>query len=177
MPFSIELLFDVPIETRLVDGWTRLAELSRSRYMLDNGVLPHVALSVTANADPPGTLHRAICQLASETEGACLPVHGVDCFAGRERVIYLAVEKTDWLRETHAAALSVLEELGLGCDPLYQAPRWVPHCTLAAGLEADQGEDLLCQARSMDWPSVLPVTRIGIVVYPPSRLSGQWPLG
>jgi hypothetical protein len=135
MPIGAVLLFDAETEATILEAWTALADAGVSRSMLAPGIRPHLTLSVGADFD----VERANEDLASVARDLApfrigLPSLGVFADTG---VIYLGVTPSATLLQVHRRVDAVCEGAARSLHDWYRPDGWVPHVSLAGGLDAD----------------------------------------
>lgn len=130
---SLELVLDETSEAAVRDQWRRLAEAGLPSLAHHQGASnrPHVTLDARDRAGDDDRLGRA---------GLPLPVAlrlGGPLLFGTRRgwVLTRHVVVTTELVALHGRALDLL---GAGTSPLTASDAWVPHVTLAHGLQPEQ---------------------------------------
>src|SRR5687768_3686416 len=123
MPFSVELRFDPASESRILEIWKDAADFYGSRYLLENGVIPHLALLV------------GDFRLREVFEGLEVPAGlvslGGNGFFDEGEVAYLRAEIPRELHTFQEVVYGTALQSGVRVDPHYQPRNWVPHCTVA----------------------------------------------
>jgi hypothetical protein len=97
-------------------------------------------------------------------------LEGVDSFPGEEGVVFIQAMLSDSLRQIHAGFGRVLANLVAINSPLYELPRWRPHCTVATGVAAELMQRVSSLAESAQRPGTARVTSICGVRYRPATL-------
>ena len=135
MPLGAVILFDEEAEATIRGSWTALADAGISRSMLAPGIRPHLSLSVCDGSDLP-RLRTRLGSLAEETEGFALGLPSLGVFADTG-VLYLAVTPRRALFALHRRVDSVCAAGSRALEDWYRPDGWMPHVTLAFGLDAD----------------------------------------
>jgi len=165
MPYAVELALD-PITTGAVRRvWRELADAGIG-YMAGSGAHPHVSFGIWETLD----LARADAELtrfAAETPPIDLRLASVGLFPGV--AVYLAPVVTEDLLGLHASLHRRIDCFGAGAWENYREGVWVPHCTLAMDLEANQFGTALALAGRVGLPIQCRLVDIGIVEFRPVR--------
>lgn len=138
MAYVVELFCDAATEAALRRLWDALANAglttaTQERYR------PHVSLGGCRDLRDAAALLRALETLATEQAGP-LPVtlSHLGVFPGEEGVVFYGVTVTPPLLVLHRRFHAQFAPTALDWSPFYEPGRWVPHCTLAYGLEPDR---------------------------------------
>ena len=143
---AVRAMWDVPANA----GLPSLATRTHRRHR------PHISLSVTESlADSDLTELRSV--LADQHPTLHLYVLGT--FPGDEGLLFLGVPVTTDLLTLHTRVHTALSGRSVGHWPYYLPDNWVPHCTLAQGLDRAglAKPSSFCMA-----PVVATVTAVGI---------------
>ena len=177
MPYAIEILFDEIIAAVMRDVWSQLAEVAGGDYMIRHAVYPHVAIAVLDDLEEPVRLQEMLGSIAKGTQPASLRQTGIACFESHRPVVYLGFNKMGFLERLHAQVQVMLRSLGLSNNEYYQWDQWQPHCTLAMEFEATSLEPVAAMAKTVDWNVPFRATALGIIEYPPTKLTWSSPFG
>lgn len=135
MPIGTVLLFDAETEARISGSWAALADAGVSRSMLAPGFRPHLSLSVGAEFDQSRVL-ADLALLAAETPAFPVGLPNIGIFPDTG-VAYLGVTPTALLLDLNRRVDTVCKAAADTLNEWYRPDGWVPHVTLAFGLEAD----------------------------------------
>jgi 2'-5' RNA ligase len=136
MAFAVNLLFNPEIADAISARWRRLAEAGLSGSMLDLKYPPHVTLTVY-DALATDAAVASLDRVFGNVDRMAVTLTGFSTFGAGSGVCYAALASSPDLMRLHA---TVVAAIGETCRPHYQAGRWTPHCTLAAGMtDADMG--------------------------------------
>lgn len=135
MPYATVLLFDQEAETRILGAWTALADAGVSRSMLQPGVRPHLSLSVGTDFDRDRLLGD-LPRLASEAPAFRVGLPNLGVFADTGSV-YLGVTPTAALLDLHRRVDRACAGAALSLHDWYRPDGWVPHVSVALGLDPD----------------------------------------
>jgi 2'-5' RNA ligase len=92
---------------------------------------PHVSLSVAESlAHANLTPVRSVLMTPAPT----MQLYTLGTFPGRKGALFLGVTVTAELLAFHAKVYATLADQPVGHWPYYQPSNWVPHCTLAEGV-------------------------------------------
>jgi 2'-5' RNA ligase len=133
MPYAITLRLDALAERRIRRLWDALARRGISASMPRLGYRPHVTLGVYDAMAP-----EAVAPLLAEFARKCLPLAtdftGLRSFPGSAPVLWAEPAPSTGLRAAHSLLHDVV---GADCHEHYRPGSWIPHCTLAQGLDQD----------------------------------------
>jgi hypothetical protein len=161
MPYAIELFFDQQTESIIRGLWQAIAAAGIRSAMIEVGYRPHVSLAVCDDLDVEG-LHDPLTAFASSLSPFDLTFPTIGMFTRPEGVLFLGVTVTESLLALHRTFNHIVQPYTSTLRSYYCVDRWVPHCTLAFGLER---ADLLVAAGacpSIELPLYATVRGIGI---------------
>ena len=134
MPFGAVLLFDEETEAKVKGAWTALADAGVSRSMRMPGFRPHLSLSVGDRLEVE-RVGEGLASLARSAPPLPVGLPGLGIFADTG-VVYVGVTPTEALLDLHRRVDAVCEGAG-SLEDWYRPDGWVPHVTLAFGLDAN----------------------------------------
>jgi 2'-5' RNA ligase len=133
LPYAITLRLDARGERRIRRLWDALARRGISDSMPRLGYRPHVTLGVYDAMAP-----EAVAPLLAGLARKCLPLAaeftGLRSFPGSAPVLWAAPAPSTGLKAAHAL---LHEAVCADCHEHYRPGSWIPHCTLAQGLDQD----------------------------------------
>lgn len=161
MPYAIELYFDERTESLIKAIWEKMAEKGVSQRMAQRAVRPHVALAVFEDADP-GELAYLLRGLAKEQAlvEARFEVLGTYCSA--DGVLFLSPVVSPRFFLLHSNVLKTINPLVAGMKESFRPNRFVPHCTIAYGLEKENLIKAVALFSNKALPVVGQYNRIGL---------------
>jgi len=159
MPYSIELRFDESAEAEIKQVWKKAAKFFGTDYLLQNGVIPHIALLVGDE-----TLAGVYDQLMPPV--ANIELDGLQFFAAGD-VAYLSAKVGTLILKWHQAIYELAMEANCPIDAFYTPAKWIPHCTVAQGCTLNKMKPF-----STDKISA-PIASLILVKYPPTRLLSE----
>lgn len=138
MTDALELFFDTASQAAVRAIWGNLeARGLRSMATTSHGRhRPHVSLTVADRITPAQA--RAAVEPFRTANDLSLRLGSIAVFPGRQGVIYLSVVPTLRLLRLHREVHASLVGAGVESGRHYLPDAWVPHCTLAQGLTADE---------------------------------------
>ena len=140
MALAIEMFFDEDADAAVRAIWRDLAAAGLPNLAVygHGQHRPHVSLAVCGSLSPDAVvpLQSMLSQAITEA-GLVLPLTSLGTFPGGEGVLFLGVSVTAGLLDLHARAHAALAGQTAGRWPYYLPGYWVPHCTLAQGLDAE----------------------------------------
>lgn len=165
MPYAIEMYFDAETDIRIRALWEEFASIGAS-FMRDSGARPHVSLAVCESVDLPAAT-QLLDHFAGETSRFPIAFSSLGVFPAEAPVAFLAPKVTAELLALHARFFPAFAALARDCWFHYSLSQWVPHCTLAMGLEPHHmGRALdICHAAGL--PLVGIVSEIGLTKFLP----------
>jgi len=161
MPFSIELRLDRESENRIRAIWSEAAEFYGTNHVLENGVIPHVALLVGDSR-----LQAVFERLDVPVVRLALP--GIGFFGGGD-IAYLRAEIPPEVVTFQQRAYDQAVQLGAQIETYYRPDQWVPHCTIAQNCRTHREEPL--KAGSID----AGIESLILVRHPPTTLIAEQP--
>lgn len=150
MSFGTVLHFDPATEDAVYELWDALDAMVE-RPMRESGVRPHVTLASSDQIDAKA-LQTATATFAASVHPFRLTLSSIGLFATDEGVLFLGVTVSRGLLEMHAEYNHLFARYARQPDAYYRLGAWVPHCTLAVGLKAEQLPDALGVARRASLP-------------------------
>jgi 2'-5' RNA ligase len=133
--------------------WNALAETGINRAMLDSNCPPHVTLGDGLPTDRDALVDQ-LADFAASATPFPLVLSSVGSFSTAGGVLFYGVTVTRPLLELHAAFDRLFAHHVRRPNAYYRVGTWVPHCTLAMGLSAEQHAAALAVARSLSLPLV-----------------------
>jgi 2'-5' RNA ligase len=137
MAHALEMYFDDVADAAVRELWQRLTDagLPSLATRTHRRHRPHVSLAVAESlADADLAPLRSVLSAHQPT----LQLYVLGTFPGRGGALFLGVQVTAELLAFHAQVHAALGGQPIEHWPYYQPGNWVPHCTLAEGL--DQAE-------------------------------------
>ncbi len=161
MPSSIELRFDVASEAAICELWVTASSYYGTDYMLQNGVIPHVALLVSDEC-----LHSVF----SSIPPAAMPIALGDIgFFSDGEVVFLHVVENQVLRDYQRACFQAATDRGIRINGYYSPIHWLPHCTIAQECTINRVVPIALPKLDVSIRSLI------YVEYPPTTLVAEKP--
>jgi 2'-5' RNA ligase len=98
---------------------------------------PHVTLAVCGGIQVK-QIRPVVAEIATVTPRLPCTLASVGAFPTEEGVVFLAPNASRALIELQVLVLDALGRLGAEVSPYFQVGSWVPHCTLAVGIQRDR---------------------------------------
>lgn len=133
MPHALEIFLDPASETAVANLWSTLDRngLPSLGTASHGKHRPHISLaSADAIAITP-----ALIDAVAALRGMRITLPAIGIFPGTEGVLFLGVTATRPLLDAHAAVHGAVGDGDDGYHRLYAPGIWVPHATLAVGLD------------------------------------------
>lgn len=167
---AVELYFDAATERRLLAEWERIGSaLGRLEAR------PHISLAVFRPPAAPEPIVAAVDHLAEEIGPLVVNLQSVGVFPGAEGVVFLAPAVSPPLADAHRRLHDLLGDLDR--SELYRPGRWVPHCTMAMGLDPAGVGSAVAALAAGDGFGPATLAEIGLVEYYPFRALHRRELG
>lgn len=134
MAHALEMYFDGQSDAAVRELWYLLAEaeLPSLATRTHRRHRPHVSLTVAESlADADLEPLRSVLN----AHQPILHLYVLGTFPGSEGALFLGVQVTKELLAFHAAVYAALAGQPIEHWPYYEPGNWVPHCTLAEGLD------------------------------------------
>ncbi|GIV97098.1 MAG: 2'-5' RNA ligase [Herpetosiphonaceae bacterium] len=134
MPYAIELFLDPQAAGEVRRLWDALAQSGVSSRMLERPYRPHISLAVCDDLDLAAAEQELV---AFARRMAVFPVSlsSLACFLTDPTVLFLGVTTTSELLDMHRDFHRSFAAYAHMPWSYYVPDQWVPHCTLAFGLE------------------------------------------
>jgi 2'-5' RNA ligase len=175
--YAVGLLPDSGLEESIRAIWQRLRDAGISSNLLDDRGRPHLSLAVCTGL--PEDFETGFEMFARGIRSFPLSLQAAGTFSSDSGVVFLAPAVTADLTELHER---FFDSFGSGLDgrsSLYSPGSWVPHCTVAMGLEPRE----ICRAIGICADAGLPLegslVSAALLEFRESRVlsSKSWELG
>jgi 2'-5' RNA ligase len=174
MPYAAELELDAGAARVAVEAMQHLERTSGLETPRALGVPPHLSLAVWETVEP-AELRPRLDAIARELTPPLLRLGSLGLFGGASAVLFLAPVPSAELLDFHAAFHRAFADLDPQCWPYYRPGRWVPHVTLAAGLDAS-AVGTAAAAVAPGWsPIEAQVAALGLIRFRPVELLHRVP--
>lgn len=157
---AIELLFDDEMESQLMALLGEIRSAGLPSPLLDWKMRPHVSLML--GTDVSAALEHAVEKFAARTSPIPILLDSICAFPGGKGVVYLGPVVNRALLSLHAEANTAMASAFGELDPLYAPDRWMPHCTVAVGLDEAQVHGAMDVCARAPLPYAGRITGIGI---------------
>ena len=163
MPYAIELALDSSAAGAVRRLWSEL-EAAGIPYMARSGARPHVTLGIWERVNREA-FEAALTALAAEIPPLPIMLESVGVFPSV--AVFLAPTVSPALLSLHAQFHEKFGPHGDTPWDHYRPGAWVPHCTLAMDLAAEQFPAALEIARRAPLPLEGRLVEIGIIEFRP----------
>ena len=161
MAYAIQLYFDERTEALIKAIWEKLAEKGVSDRLAKRGTRPHVALAVFDDTDA-GELTFWMRRLARDQAPVEARFEALGTYCSADGVLFLVPVVSPRLFLLHSTVFKGVGQLALGLKDSCRPNRFVPHCTIAYGLD----KETLSRAVALFSNKALPIlgtfSRIGL---------------
>jgi 2'-5' RNA ligase len=161
VPFAIELYFDERTEALIKAIWEKLAERGVSDRLAKKGSRPHVALAVFEDGDA-GELTYWLRRLAREQAPVEARFEALGTYCSADGVLFLAPVVSPRLFLLHSTVIKGLASQAQGLKETCRPQRFVPHCTVAYGLDKETLSRAVALFSNKALPIVGQFNRIGL---------------
>jgi 2'-5' RNA ligase len=161
VPYAVQLYFDERTETLIRAIWEKLAEKGVSDRLLKKGSRPHVALAVFEDADP-GELAFQLRSLAKEQAPVEARFEMLGTYCSADGVLFLCPVLSPRLFLLHSTVIKLLGPVTQGLKESCKPTRFVPHCTVAYGLDKENLGKAVALFSNKALPILGQFSRIGL---------------
>jgi len=161
VPYAIELYFDERTEALIKAIWEKLAEKGVSDRLIKRGSRPHVALAVFEDADP-GDLAYQLRQFAKEQAPVEARFEMLGTYCSADGVLFLCPVVSPRFFLLHSSIIKMLSPAVQGLKETCRPNRFVPHCTIAYGLDKENLSKAVALFSNKALPIVGQFSRIGL---------------
>jgi 2'-5' RNA ligase len=175
MPYATVLFFEEDSE-RIIRGiWEGLA---KEDIPLDfsSDIRPHMTLGIYDELSCR-LCEKGLEKLAIRSANLSITFSSFGIFREPESVLFLASTTTKELLDFHAHIHSELSDWVKKPWELYLPGNWVPHCTLALGIQLDQFNKAISICSQLKLPLTLKTAQIGVVEFHPVNELFKYELG
>ncbi|NLG36421.1 MAG: 2'-5' RNA ligase family protein [Clostridiales bacterium] len=174
MAWAVILFFDENSEYRIRSLWDCLRIPGSDAVLYDGASRPHLSLAVLDSQD--GTLEERVGGLAERTSPFTLTFTGLSAFPD-SGVLYLTPLASGVLEAAYRDMMAALGPLTNRVWPLYLPGKWVPHTTVAMGLDERCVRKIRRAASRVFTPFTASCLSLGVVKFRPVVATGEYPLG
>jgi len=175
LSFAVEMYLDAEVAGRVHQTWLDLAGRGISSEMLDIGSCPHITLAAFDEVDPERL--RSIIESLSNTIGDLeIELASIGRFPTAEGVIFVAPVVTMRLLELHARFHQELSGLGISSWDYYRPGHWVPHCTIALGVDRSRVDEVMEIAERHGVFRQAQISGLSLVAFRPVREVYTYPV-
>lgn len=139
--WAVEVILDAAAEARVRSAWASLD----ARGVVSLGAVPgtahrpHVSLAVFEAQADATLLSSALAPASGSCAGMPLLLASLGFFGGPGSVVFLGVTPTRRLLDAHRQVHDAVADLATDSWRHYEPGRFVPHCTLAIGVDEVEG--------------------------------------
>lgn len=168
MSVAVPLYFDPATETAIAAVIKELAERGVAPYMHTSGIRPHITLSIYRDL-PRDACYRILGDLAAAQPPLPVNFSHLGIFTQPNPVVFLAPTISPALYELHTRVSALLDAVGDLPAPYYLPGNWVPHCTLAVEMPAENIPAAVEIAQQFPLPLTGALAEISMLEFPPPR--------
>lgn len=176
MGLAVELYFDGLTEARLRRLEATLAAHLPPGATGHSAVRPHLSLTLLPD-ESEVVLLPLVEAFARATPRQPIALSAIGLFPTGEGVLYLAPTPTRALLDLHARFHARLARARLAGNPYYLPEHWVPHCTLATGLDPAQLASAIQRGLAAFPLPAATLVEVGLIRYHPVEPLRSFPLG
>lgn len=136
MPFAVQLYVDTATEALIRQVWEKLAEKGVSDNMVKKGGRPNVGLSVFDDADPGEVSYRLrqLCKIQRVVEAR---FEHLGTYCSKDGILFLVPVVSPRFFLLHSSVYKTLGDVIIGLREGCKPNRFVPHLTVAYGLDKE----------------------------------------
>lgn len=164
MPFAVEMYFDGESERRIRALSERCAAWVGSPVIKE--ARPHISLAV-ADEVSQEKMEALLASFARRYKPFEITLSATGFFAVTPSIAYLSPKVDRGLLDLHAGFFEEFKGSASGVWEHYSPRSWIPHCTLASGLDSQQGALVLNEVQSFGLPATCRITEIGLIRFRP----------
>lgn len=169
MGYAIELFYDDDSERAVRECWDGLGAALGKPSLSELGARPHVSLAVYDDDLDTAGFPERLLEFAQSIDPFEFRLSSVGTFPGNEGVVFLAPVVTRRLLAVHARFHEVFSRYGESGMAYYLPGNWVPHCTVAIDLAADEVTEAMAYCRGAFQPVKGRFQEIGLVEFRPVK--------
>lgn len=170
--YAIVLYFDDTTNKIIGNIIERAASLSGNNYMLDINIPPHVTLGCFFS-DEQVDLHERVESFVKSVTPFEVTFHSIGAF--EPYVLFASPVKDERLTQLNALLHeSLLNRYEPAENANYLPNRWMPHCSLAVRLDAEQFAKAKAIESEIDLPFTARVTKIALAKCNPYNVMATW---
>ena len=172
--YAIVLYFDDATNKTIGNMIERAAALSGNNYMLDINIPPHVTLGCFFT-DEQSNLYERVESFAKGVTPFEVTFHTIGAF--EPYVLFASPIKDAYLAELNNSLHKLLLDYYEPAENANYLPdRWMPHCSLAVRLDAEQFAKAKAIESEIDFPFTALVTKIALAKCNPYNEVATWSL-
>lgn len=170
MPYSVELLFNPALESRVRRICNTIREAGGGEVLIDDiKARPHITLCICDDADL-GEMEACVRRLAEETPPMPIGLASIGVFPGDTNVVFLAPIVNEELLDMHQRLHSQVKSFSDSPWVLYTPARWVPHCTLASRLPKEALPRVVDMIMETTFPISGEIVEVGALEFTQGRV-------
>jgi len=170
--YAIVLYFDNTTNIIIGNMIERTAALSGNNYMLDINIPPHVTLGCFFSNEQ-ANLYERVESFAKGVTPFEVTFHTIGAF--EPYVLFASPVKDERLTQLNALLHeSLLNSYEPAENANYLPDRWMPHCSLAVRLDAEQFAKAKAIESEIDLPFTARVTKIALAKCNPYNVMATW---
>jgi 2'-5' RNA ligase len=175
MAFGILLYFDPVTQQRITAIQDLLTQRGVPPIPAHLRTRPHISLGLFEGPFP-GRLTGQIRRFAQDTAGIGVGFGSIGMFPTQEGVVFLTPIVTNQLLHLHKRLYQEVALSGYETEQSYLPGKWVPHCTLAIRLSAEEIHTAIDICREEQVYMNGQISEIGGIEYPPMQEVGTFKL-
>lgn len=174
---SVELIFDRESEKKIRNIWLEIYDNNLSKWMLDSGSVPHIALAVFDEIDVKD-LVPLVEKFARENSVFALNMVNIGLFPSDEGVVFLSPVITSDLLNTHRKLHQMIDiELGGVKKWEYYLPeKWVPHTTIGIEINKEKALGVTKYLLNNFKPFTVKIEGVMVIKYRPTQILFKYDL-
>ncbi len=161
MPYAVELYFDDRTEALIRAIWEKMAEKGVSDRQAKRKARPHVALAVFEDCDT-GELTYLLRTLAKEQSPVEARFEALGTYCSADGVLFLIPVVSPRFFLLHSNTIRLISPIVQGLKDSCRPQRFVPHCTVAHGLDKETLGRAVALFSNKALPIVGAFNRIGL---------------
>jgi 2'-5' RNA ligase len=166
MAYAVVFYFDKNSENPIYKIWEQLEKIGLSPSKYKSGIRPHITLAIY------DSINCIDCEinlknLVADSKIFSVQANHLGIFSNQTSVIFIAPASNIDLLEFQKGIHQALEDSSKGAWEIYIPGNWIPHCTLAQGVDSKNLSVALKICVKMKLPLELRISQVGIVEFEP----------
>lgn len=171
--YAVLFYFDSESEKTIRKIQEAICCSSRNTYLSDNGIRPHITLSLFSRDDSED-LTAGLALFAAQLADIDIKLTSIGIFNTQPSVINLLPVVSEDLIRMHTDLREKLSHFVTDFHPYYVRENWVPHCAVAISINTDEFAKAVETACALFQPLTCRISALSLVECSPYRTVMDW---